>query len=377
MVLSSPLQSSSVFPWRDDTRCELLIDPRGFMPVMLESLRTARSYILLEMYLVESGTVTSKLADELVNAAERNVKVFIILDGFGARQLHHADRDRLQHPNIAVADYHPFRWLRLKKNLVRDHRKLLLIDGRFGYTGGIGLSDGIRMPDKSRLPWHDIAVRFEGAVALDWQQQFSELWKRISSELMDIPALRPPAARGCSTRLVGSQPTRSNAIYAHLRQRAALADTRVWIATAYFLPSWRLLRVLQQAARHGVDVRLLLPGTITDNPAVRFASQRFYARLLYAGVRIYEYQPRFMHAKAALIDNWVSVGSSNFDRWSMSRNLEANLEISDAAFADGIEQMLRQDFKDSEELTWEDWAQRPRKQLWREQLWGTIENWLD
>jgi cardiolipin synthase len=370
------VQHGSVYPWRDDTRCELLVDPQVFMPVMLESVRTARSYILLEMYLVESGLVTSQLLDTVLDAADRGVRIFIILDSFGSRLLNSTDRDRLKHANILISNYHPFRWLQMKRNLIRDHRKLLLVDGRFGYTGGIGLSDGIRMADKSRLPWHDVVVRFEGSIALDWQELFSDLWQRLSTPL-DITSLRPPAATGGSARLVSSQPTRINPIYAHLRQRAALAKQRVWVATAYFLPSWRLLRVLQHAAARGVDVRLLLPGTVTDNPAVRYASQRFYLRLLKAGVRIYEYQPSFMHAKAALVDHWASVGSSNFDRWSMSRNLEANLEVSDERFASSIEQMLKNDFARSVEISLDDWLQRPRKQHWREQLWGTIEDWMD
>jgi phosphatidylserine/phosphatidylglycerophosphate/cardiolipin synthase-like enzyme len=304
------------------------------------------------------------------------VQIFIILDSFGTRQLNRTDRDRLRHPCIEIAHYHPFRWLKLKRNLIRDHRKLLLVDGRFAYTGGVGLSDGIQMPDQSRLPWHDIAVRFEGSIALDWQDLFSRLWRRLNTKL-DIPAFRPTTTTGCSARLVSSRPARINAIHAHLRQRVALARHRVWIATAYFLPSWRLRRVLQQAAARGADVRLLIPGTITDNPAVRYASQRFYMRLLKAGVRIYEFQPAFMHAKAALVDTWVSVGSSNFDRWSVSRNLEANLEISSPDFTNRIGQTLKRDFDRSKEVTLDDWTRRSRWQRWREQLWGTIESWLD
>jgi phosphatidylserine/phosphatidylglycerophosphate/cardiolipin synthase-like enzyme len=126
-----------------------------------------------------------------------------------------------------------------------------------------------------------------------------------------------------------------------------------------------------------VDVRLLLPGPITDNPAVRYASQRFYLNLLKAGIRIYEYQPAFMHAKTTLVDDWASVGSSNFDRWSMARNLEANQEISDSKFSAALEKMFQQDFLQAEEITIDKWVQRPARQRWREYIWGMIEAWFD
>ena len=134
---------------------------------------------------------------------------------------------------------------------------------------------------------------------------------------------------------------------------------------------------MRAADERGADVRLLLPGPITDNPAVRYASQRFYTHLLKAGIRIYEYQSTFMHAKASLVDDWVTVGSANFDRWSIARNLEANLEINDTDLAGHMDEMFSEDFALSSEITLADWQHRPARQRWREKSWGIIESWLN
>jgi cardiolipin synthase len=381
MALQALPQFKSVYPWRDDTHCELLVDITTFMPAMLESIRTARHYILLEMYLVESGSITTQLIDALLEAAKRNITIRIIFDDFGTRELNNTDRARLTHPAIEIAFYHPLRLTRLHQYLFRDHRKLLLVDGEVAFTGGVGFSDGLLTESGSRSAWHDVVVQFKGKVVDDWQDLFITQWRRITSIQPSLTTDRPEseheANQGCRARLVSSQPARINPIYGHLRQRATLARHRLWIATAYFLPSWRLRRVIRQAAQRGVDVRLLLPGPITDNPAVRYASQRFYLNLLKAGVRIHEYQPAFMHAKTTLVDDWASVGSSNFDRWSMSRNLEANQEISDSKFAAALEEMFRQDFLQAEEITIDSWVQRPALQRWREYIWGMLETWLN
>ena len=377
MPAQIPKRVGTVYPWRQDARCELLVDPANFVPAMLEAIATARHYILLEMYLVESGATTAAVIDALVNAAERGVRIYIILDGFGARHLHRADRARLKNKAIELAFYHPVRLWAPRYLLVRDHRKLLLVDGRIGFTGSMGFSDGIAAGRQTLSPWHDTVVQFEGSVVGDWQQLFAALWHNITSIELNPGYRHVKANHSCSVRLVSSQPARLNPIYGHLRQRSRLASQRLWIATAYFLPSWRLRRAMRAAASRGVDVRLLLPGKITDNMAVRHASQRFYANLLNAGVRIYEYQPTFQHAKVSLVDDWVSIGSSNFDRWSMARNLEANLEVNDPNFADNVTDMFERDFSASNEMSLENWMKRSYLQRGRERIWGTLEKWLD
>jgi len=371
------LRRSTVFPWRDDAVYRLLTDPENFLPAMLGAIRAAQKYILLEMYLVESGAVMARFVDALLDAAANGISIYIIWDDFGARELERADRDRLTHPLIQIAVYNPFRFLQPRRYIFRDHRKLLLVDGRVSYTGGVGLSDEMNTSTPARLGWHDIVLESTGKVVLDWQQLFTMQWEHIKSVSLSFPEHRIKVTNRSAGRLVYSQPMRINAINAHLRQRVTRAENRVWLATAYFLPPWRLRRALRGAARDGVDVRILLPGPIIDAPLVRFASQRFYMRLLKAGIRIYEYQPKFMHAKVGLVDNWVSLGSSNFDRWSLLRNLEANQEIINAEFAANLTLVFTENFSESHEICLDEWLSRSWRQRWREQIWGRVEAWLD
>ncbi|MBI5449884.1 MAG: hypothetical protein HY940_00850 [Gammaproteobacteria bacterium] len=155
------------------------------------------------------------------------------------------------------------------------------------------------------------------------------------------------------------------------------AERRIWLMTAYFVPSRRTLRALRQAAQRGVDVRLLLPGPVSDHPAIAHAGRRFYSPLLRAGVRVFEYQPRFMHAKAVICDDWVSIGSSNFDRWNLHWNLEANQEIDDQPFADQVCAVIDGDLRDCIEIRYPDWHQRGLAARLREQLWGRIDRLLE
>ena len=161
-----------------------------------------------------------------------------------------------------------------------------------------------------------------------------------------------------------------------LINRSRHARHRVWLATAYFVPSRKIRRELRKAAFRGVDTRLLLPGPITDHPAVRFASRRFYARLLRYGVRIYEYSGGFMHAKVALVDNWCSIGSSNLDRWNLRWNLEANQEVDDGVFAEEVADMLNADFRHSSEIDYRLWRQRSGVQRIKEWVWGKMDIFL-
>jgi len=151
------------------------------------------------------------------------------------------------------------------------------------------------------------------------------------------------------------------------------AQQRIWFSTAYFVPGWKIRRRLKRAARSGIDVRLLLPGPVSDHPAVRYVGQRFYHRLLRNGVRIFELQNRFLHSKCVLCDNWVSIGSSNFDRWNLRWNLEANQEINDEKFAISIQKMFEQDFSNSTEITLDNWKQRSLYHQFLIWFWKRVE----
>jgi len=159
--------------------------------------------------------------------------------------------------------------------------------------------------------------------------------------------------------------------------RLRRAESRVCISTAYFVPSWKVRRAIRYAANKGVDVRLLLPGPFIDHPVIRHAGRRFYLRLLRNGVRIFEYQPRFIHSKVALCDDWVSIGSSNIDRWNLRWNLEANQEVSDPGFADTVAAMFQDDFLVSREYKLEEWQRRSWYRRLLEWFWGGVDRLLE
>lgn len=363
--------------WRHGNRFRLLVDGGALFPAMLAAIGAAERQILLEMYLVQSGANFTRFANALCAAAQRGVRVCLLFDAFGCLGLSAADRARLAAAGIALALYNPLRLGgTLRRNLFRDHRKLLVVDDRCAFVGGAGLTDEFDPLVSGERHWHDIMVEISGPLVADWQAVFRHNWLHWSSLPVTVDALPPRAgaqAGRCALAGPGTRATVKRALLA----RITGARTRIWLATAYFVPSWKLRRRLARAARRGVDVRLLVPGPITDHPAVRHAGRRFYWRLLQAGVRIHEYQPRFQHAKVALIDDWVAIGSSNLDRWNLRWNLEANQEIDAPDFAAETAAMLLADIADSREYGSEEWSRRPRLSRLAERFWGAVDRWVD
>ncbi len=371
------LRRYPLFPWRQGNRFTLLIDGVQFIPEMLGAIATARSSVWLEIYLFESGAVAERFIAALSDAAQRGVPVKLLLDDFGAAGLSRYDRARLREAGIDLIFFNPIRFRRLTENFARDHRKLLVVDERVAFTGGAGITDEFDPPSHPEQRWRETVVRIEGPVVADWAALFCLEWNRQTPRKLapHPPAPQPPSG-GSAGRVSIAQGLAAQEIKRALLNRIRSAERTVWLATAYFIPAWRIRRALRNAARRGVDVRLLLPGPHTDHPAVRHAGRRFYGRLLANGVRIFEYQPRFLHSKVFLCDDWVSIGSSNLDRWNLRWNLEANQEIDDTAFASEVRAMFEADFRDSVECRYPQWRRRPWSARAREQLWGRVDLWL-
>lgn len=377
-LLKKPAPPEPEFTWHDGNAFRLFADGDQFFPPMLEAIARARHTILLEMYLMESGQVADRFIEALSAAAERGVSVFLLLDDFGCRGLSGKDRKRLTDSHIHVTWYNPLRFWRFRRYLSRDHRKLLLVDGHTAYTGGLGITDAFDPPPGGEPRWRETVIEIRGPVVRDWHQLFAQTWNRWARlPLIDEATAMPSASGDARGRVNTSHSLRPITLTNSLVRSALRAKQRVWIATAYFIPSRRLRKTLRRKARQGRDVRLLLPGPITDHPGVRFASHRYYGLLLHHGVRIFEYQPRFMHSKLALCDDWVSIGSSNFDRWNLRRNLEANQEIRDPTLAAQAQAMFEADFMEAREITLDQWQQRSWHEYLREWFWRRIEQLLD
>jgi cardiolipin synthase len=333
-----------VYPQRTGNEFQLLVDGEQFYPAMLQAVEQAQHYVLMEMYLVESGRVADLFCAAFVAAVQRGVCVQLLLDAFGARKFARRDREYLLSNGVQLASFNPLSLRHFKRNLLRTHRKFLLADASVVFVGGSGIAAN---------------------------------WQRWSGQVAPAPLPVPVSRASLSGRVVWSAAgTTRLEIKRSLINRTRNAATRVWLASAYFVPSRKVRRVLRRAAARGIDARLLLPGPVTDHPAVRFAGRRFYARLLRHGVRIFEYQHRFTHTKLVLVDNWCSIGSSNMDRWNLRWNLEANQEIFDPGFAAEVARMLQTDFAHCREIHYREWRRRSLSHRLKEWLWGKIDTRL-
>lgn len=375
---------SCVLPWHTGNSIELLPDGDQFFPRILAACNQATHHIDIEMYLVESGALMNQFISAFSAAIERGVQVRLLLDYFGAYGLSQHDVLLLRQRGVELRFFNRVRHFKHLHNLSRDHRKIILIDRCLAFVGGAGLTDDFSPHLSGPRAWRELMVEIHGPVVNDWQILFERVWAHhddVYNEPLRQRLLRwqpvlsnvhhrnrnIPQARVTATRGLGNKP-----IVSALLSEIKKAESSVWISTAYFFPSSKLLKLLRKTARRGIDVRLLLPGPCTDHPGVRHAGQSWYQVLLRDGVHIHEYQPRFLHMKLALVDDWCSLGSCNFDRWNLRWNLEANLEVIDHRFANAVEAMLRNDFSQSVEYTFENWKQRSLLQRFREQFWRFV-----
>ncbi|WP_249671912.1 phospholipase D-like domain-containing protein [Pseudomonas abieticivorans] len=370
-----------IFPWRSDNQFELLIDGPAFFPRMLAAIDAAEQQVDLELYLVEAGACAEAMVVTLVRAAQRGVSVRCLFDAFGSAAFTLSLRKRLIDAGVELRLYNVIRWRRGVRNLYRDHRKVLLVDQQWGAVGGTGVTDEFWRPGEDSSEWHEVMVQIQGPLIADWQMLFDRQWRANLRRTawrpathFGLPHLPPVPVSGEGLGRVAYADARQHRdILQSLVRALNSGQQRIWLATPYFLPTWKVRRSLRRAAARGVDVRLLLTGPRTDHPSVRYAGHRYYPRLLKGGVKIFEYQPCFLHLKMVLIDDWVSIGSCNFDHWNLRFNLEANLEALDPRLTGQVEQSFTRDFLQSAEVGLSEWQARP---LWRrvqQRIWG----WVD
>ena len=244
-----------MFPWRSGNRFELLVDGRQFFPRMLEAIETAQRYVLLEIYLIESGAVATRFIDAFVRVARRGVTVKLLLDDFGALGLSPRDRERLVQGGVELLLYNPIHFSKHLRNMFRDHRKLLIVDGEVAFVSGTGITDEFDSPEHPEQSWRETAARIRGPVLRDWQELFVRLWNRHASKPLNFPVPAPPAGtddmRG---RVTVTTALARQDIKRSLYNRMRHAQRRVWLATAYFVPSRKVRRAPLQAggpARRG------------------------------------------------------------------------------------------------------------------------------
>jgi phosphatidylserine/phosphatidylglycerophosphate/cardiolipin synthase-like enzyme len=348
---------------------------------MLGAIERAEQQIDLELYLVEAGACAEAMVAALTEAARRGVNVRCLFDAYGAAAFTLGLRKRLRDAGVELRLYNVIHWRRGIRNFYRDHRKLLIVDQQWGVVGGTGVTDEFWRPGEDSSDWHEVMVQMSGPLIADWQMLFDRQWRANSRRTAWRPAThfglprlpRMPVSGAGLGRVAYADARQHRDILRSLVRALNSGQQRIWLATPYFLPTWKVRRSLRRAKARGVDVRLLLTGPRTDHPSVRYAGHRYYPRLLKAGVRIFEYQPCFLHLKMVLVDDWVSIGSCNFDHWNLRFNLEANLEALDPQLTREVEQSFERDFLLSSEIGLDEWQARPFWRRVQQRIWG----WVD
>ncbi len=359
-------------------RATLLADGPATYAATLAAIRAARSSIHMEMYIFEGGEVGGEFADALIARHRAGVKVRIIYDSVGSLDTPKEFFEGLRQAGIEVAEFNPVSAAAVIEKGIeldhRDHRKLVVVDGRVAFLGGINISKvygssgsgsarrGSDVPIQER-PWRDTQVELEGPVVAELQRAFLEQWGKVRKEApLTGAALYPQLANvghDVVRAMPGSPDDGIDPAYVALISAIESAETRVRITNAYFVPARELMEALERAARRGVDVELILPSR-TDNWIVMQAGHAYYEDLLEAGVKIYERRNRLLHAKTATIDGvWSTIGSTNLDWRSLQHNDELNAVVLGPDFAAQMDAMFEQDRGLSNAITREAWEHRP------------------
>lgn len=350
-------------PIHRGNRVEVFTRGADAFGAMCTALLGAREEILLESYILRDDATGRSFLEMLAGATRRGVQVRVLADAAGSFGTRRAFWREMAAHGIEVRLFHPLA-KGLWNQVFRDHRKILVVDRRIGFTGGmnIGREYGSMPWSKPHKTWRDTHVRIEGPAAWEMAVVFAEGWRRADGKPFDLPDLvaGPDAPPGAGILVLDSRPMRGHVESASVLAAIAGAARRtLWITNAYFAPGHAALKVLGAAARRGVDVRLLLPGA-TDAPIVRHAGHGFYSALLASGVRVFEYQAAVLHAKSLVADDYVAVvGSSNLDFRSFYFNAECNLVILDQAAAEALAVAFRTDLEQSNEIERAPWRARP------------------
>lgn len=350
-------------PVLDGNRVELLVNGVEIFPEMLEAIEGAERSVNFLTYIYWTGEIARRMADALSDAAERGVDVRVLLDAYGASRMDDALVERMERAGVDVAWFHPIRWYHLRAMNNRTHRKILLVDGTIGFTGGVGIAEEWEGDADGPGEWRDDHFRIEGPVVAHLQGAFAENWRDATGEVLVGEALFPDLAdRGAARAMpLSTSPRGDTSPIAFLYWLALrTAAEHVDISTPYFLPDASLLDELARAAERGVRVRLLVPGETNDSPLLRTASLVHYDELLEAGVEIYEFDVSMMHAKTVLIDHrWAIFGSANMDNRSLELNDEIALLVEDAGLVDRIGSSYEDDVRRSNRIELEGVRDRP------------------
>jgi len=343
-------------------RVEVLLNGDQIFPAKIAAIRAARKSITYAQYVFEEGAPAADTAQALAERCRAGLSVHVLLDAVGALAMPVQYRDWMVEAGCQVASYRPLTPWTFDRVNERNHRRILVVDGVVGFTGGSGTSGKWSGNGKQDGHWRDTDVRVEGPVVEQLQGAFAENWLEATGVALGGPAYFPrplDVKGGVDAQVVRSSPAGGSvAMYTMFLLAMTAARRSIYITNPYFVPDEKMVETLIQARRRGVRVVLLLPGAI-DHNLVRQASRGGFGRLLKEGIEIHEYKPAMLHAKTMVIDSmWATVGSTNLDRRSFALNEELNLVIYDAGVARRLEQVFEKDLSESGVVTYKRWASR-------------------
>jgi cardiolipin synthase len=345
-------------------------------PAMLEAISAARRSIDFETYIYWSGGIGRRFGDALSERARAGVPVHLLLDWVGTGKMDQTVIDEMEDAGVIVVKYHPLRWYNLGRLNNRTHRKLLVVDGRVGFTGGVGIADEWTGHAENPEHWRDSHFRIEGPAVAQMQAAFMDNWMKTRALVLHgedyFPQL-PVVGPQCAQVFKSSANEGSESVRLMYLLSIAASSERVLIANSYFVPDDLAVATLVEARARGVRVEIVVPGPHIDTETVRRASRSRWGPLLEAGVEIYEYQPTMYHCKVMIVDGiWTSVGSTNFDNRSFRLNDEANLNVLDRDLAADLERVFEADKAASRQVTLAMWRGRPRGERLVERAAGLL-----
>jgi cardiolipin synthase len=351
---------------------QTLINGDEIFPPMLEAIRNAEVSVNFATYIYWSGAIALEFANTLAEKSREGVPVRVLVDFVGSIPFDEDIVEIMTDAGVAFERFRPLRWYTLDRINYRTHRKLLIVDGRIGFTGGVGIGDkwlgDARNPDE----WRENHYRVEGPAVADMQAAFAENWLEATGEVLQGDSFYPAQEEVGELRAqhVKSSPNGgAKSMHQMLMMAMAGATENIRIAMAYFVPDDVAIAQMLEARARGVEIDIIVPGEQTDMPVARYGSRHFWGELLEAGVRLHEYQPTMYHPKVLIVDGWwTTIGSTNLDERSFRLNDESNLNVYDELFAQTQIDIFEADLALSRQITLEEWQNRP--------LWEKFKDWM-
>ncbi len=339
---------------------------------MLEAIRNAQGTITFETYIYWSGDIGREFADALAARAKAGVKVHVTVDWAGSLKMDDDLLDVMKQGGVRIEHYRPLRWYNIGRLNNRTHRKLLVIDGRIGFTGGVGIADQWSGHAQNPDHWRETHFRIEGPVVAQMQAAFNDNWIKTTGELLNGPEYFPalePAGTMSAHLFVASPASGSESMHLMYLMAIAGAQRTIDLSASYFVPDELIMRALLAARQRSVRIRIIVPGEHIDSETVRYSSKASWGDLLQAGIEVHEFVPTMIHVKLLVVDEeLVSVGSTNFDIRSFRLNDEASLNIYDHGFAQTMTAAFEGDLPRARQYSYEMWARRPLREKLAEKI---------